>query len=145
MADYSKHLEDFRAAGAELVAISVDDASRSEPVRNEIGIRFPLLCDTRREVVTAWGLLNTRENGGIAFPASFVIDRDRVVRFRAIEDVASRVSVDQLLGLARELGKEADAAATTTTQPRKRGVWPGAMFVRATMNAIRRGVRVPYK
>jgi peroxiredoxin len=123
------------------VAISVDDASRSEPVRDELNIKFPLLCDTRREVVTAYGLLNTRENGGIAFPASFVIDRERVVRFRALEDVASRVSVDQLLGLVRELGKGGEA----TTQPRKRGVWPGAMFVRATMNALRRGVRVPYK
>ena len=142
MADYSDHLEDFRAAGADLVAISVDDAARAEPVRDELGIKFPLLCDTRREVVTAWGLLNTRENGGIAFPACFVIDCDHVVRFRALEDVASRVSVDQLLGLVRALGKGGEA---TKTQPRKRGVWPGAMFLRATMNALRRGVRVPYK
>jgi len=145
LADYSEHLEDFRAAGAELVAISVDDAARSDPVRNELGIKFPLLCDTQREVVKAYGLLNTRENGGIAFPASFIIDRDRVVRFRALEDVASRVSVDQLLGLVRELGKGGEATTTTKTQPRKRGVWPGAMFVRATMNALRRGVRVQYK
>jgi peroxiredoxin len=143
LADYSDHLEDFRAAGAELVAISVDDAARAEPVRHELGIKFPLLCDTQREVVKAYGLLNTRENGGIAFPASFVIDRDRVVRFRALEDVASRVSVDQLLGLVRTLGNGGEA--TATTQPRKRGVWPGTMFVRATMNALRRGVRVAYK
>jgi peroxiredoxin len=142
LADYSDHLEDFRAAGADLVAISVDDAARAEPVRDELGIKFPLLCDTRREVVTAYGLLNTRENGGIAFPASFVIDRDRVVRFRALEDVASRVSVEQLLGLVRTLAKGGEA---TPTHPRKRGVWPGAMFVRATMNALRRGVRVQYK
>jgi peroxiredoxin len=143
LADYSDHLEDFRAAGADLVAISVDDAARAEPVRDELGIEFPLLCDTRREVVTAYGLLNTRENGGIAFPACFVVDRDRVVRFRALEDVVSRVSVDQLLGLVRALGKGGEE--TKTTQPRKRGVWPGAMFLRATMNALRRGVRVPYK
>jgi len=141
LADYSEHLEDFLAAGAELVAISVDDAARAEPCRRELGLKFPLLCDTRREVVKAYGLLNTRENGGIAFPASFVIDRERVVRFRALEDVASRVSVDQLLGLVRALGKGGEAPAA----PRKRGVWPGAMFVRATMNALRRGVRVPIR
>ena len=139
MADYSEHLEDFRAAGAELVAISVDDAARAEPCRQELGLKFPLLCDPRREVVKAYGLLNTRENGGIAFPASFVIDRERVVRFRALEDVATRVSVDQLLGLVRALGKGVEAPAA----PRKRGVWPGAMYIRATMNALRRGVRVP--
>jgi peroxiredoxin len=141
LADYSQHLEDFRAAGAELVAISVDDAARAEPCRNELGIKFPLLCDSRREVVKAYGLLNTGEKGGIAYPASFVIDRERVVRFRALEQVASRVSVDQLLGLVREFGRGAEPQ----TKPRNRGIFPGLMFVRATMNALRHGVTSPNK
>ncbi len=141
MADYSEQLDDFRAAGAELVAISVDDAARAEPVRQELGIKFPLLCDTQREVVKAYGLLNSGEKGGIAFPASFVIDRERVVRFRALEDVASRVNVEQLLDLVRELGRGAEPQ----TKPRKRGVFPGLMFLRATMNALRHGVRSPNK
>ena len=141
MADYSEHLEDFRAAGAGLVAISVDDAARSEPCRQELGIKFPLLCDTSREVVKKYGLLNTDEKGGIAFPASFVIDRERVVRFRALEEMASRVSVDQLIELVRELGRGAEPK----TKPRKRGVFPGLMFLRASMNALRHGVRSPIK
>lgn len=141
MADYSEHLEDFRAAGAELVAISVDDAARTETVRQEMGIKFPLLCDTGREVVKKYGLLNSGEKGGIAFPASFVIDRDRVVRFRALEDMASRVNVDHLLELVRELGRGVEPQ----TKPRQRGVFPGLMFLRATMNAMRHGVRSPIK
>ena len=141
MADYSEHLEDFRAAGADLLAISVDDAERAEPVRQELGLKFPLLCDTRREVVKAYGLLNSGEKGGIAFPATFVIDRERVVRFRALEEVVSRVNVDQLLDLVRALGRGVEAP----TQPRTRGVFPGLMFLRATMNALRHGVRSPNK
>ena len=141
MADYSARLDDFRAAGANLVAISVDDAVRAEPVCSELGIKFPLLCDTRREVVKAYGLLNTRENGGIAFPAAFVIDRNRIVRFRALEEVVSRVSVDELLSLVRTLSKGVESSI----KPRRRGVWPGTMFIRATMNAMLRGVRVPIK
>jgi peroxiredoxin len=141
LADYSEHRDNFRAAGAELVAISVDDAARAEPVRQELGIEFPLLCDTGREVVKEYGLLNSGEKGGIAFPASFVIDRERVVRFRALEEVASRVNVDQLLALVRELGRGAEPQ----TKPRKRGVFPGLMFIRATMNALRHGVRSPNK
>ena len=141
MADYSDHLEEFRAAGAQLVAISVDDAARAEPVRQELGIKFPLLCDTSREVAKEYGLLNSGEKGGIAFPASFVIDRDRVVRFRALEQVASRVTIDQLLELVRELGRGAEPK----TKPRHRGVFPGLMFLRATMNAMRHGVRSPNK
>jgi peroxiredoxin Q/BCP len=139
LADYSKHLDDFRAAGGTMVAISVDDAARTEPMRQELGIKFPLLCDTRREVVTAYGLLNTHEKGGIAFPAAFVIDRERIVRFRALEEVASRVSVEQLKRLVRALGNGEGAPA----MPRKRGVFPGMMFIRATVNAIRHGVRSP--
>jgi peroxiredoxin len=141
LADYSQHLEDFRAAGAELVAISVDDAARAGTVGQEMGIKFPLLCDTSREVVKKYGLLNNGEKGGIAFPASFLIDRERVVRFRALEEVASRVSVDQLLELARELGRGVEPK----TKPRKSGVFPGLMFLRATMNAMRHGVRSPNK
>ena len=121
MADYSGHLDDFRAAGAELVAISVDDAARTEPVRQELGIKFPLLCDTSREVVKKYGLLNSREKGGIALPATFVIDRERIVRFRALEDVASRVSVDQLLELARELGRGVEPKTQTAQQWRVPG------------------------
>ena len=119
----------------------MDDAARAEPSARSSALKFPLLCDTRREVVNAYGLLNSGEKGGIAFPASFVIDRERVVRFRALEDVASRVSVDQLLGLVRELG----SGAEPQTKPRKRGVFPGVMFLRATMNALRHGVRSPNK
>jgi peroxiredoxin len=141
LADYSQHLEEFRAAGAQLVAISVDDAARTETVRQELGIKFPLLCDTSREVVQKYGLLNSGEKGGIAFPASFVIDRDRVVRFRALEQVASRISVDQLLELVRELGHGVEPK----TKPRQSGVFPGLMFLRATMNAMRHGVRSPNK
>jgi peroxiredoxin len=141
LADYSKRLDDFRAAGAELVAISVDDAARSEPLREELGLKFPLLGDTTREVVKAYDLFNRREKGGIAFPAAFVIDRERVVRFRALEEVASRVNVEELLALVRELGRGGEASTT----PHKRGVWPGAMFLRATMNALRHGLRSPEK
>jgi peroxiredoxin len=140
LAGYSAHYEKFRAAGAGVVGISVDDASRTEPLRHEMKIEFPILCDTRREVVTAYGLLNTREHGGIAFPATFVLDRDRVVRFRAREEIGSRVEVDTLLGFVQGLGGGAAAA-----EPKRRGVWPGAMFVRAAINALRHGVRVPYK
>jgi peroxiredoxin Q/BCP len=141
LADYSGHFDDFRAAGAGLAAISADDAARTEPIRQELGLKFPLLCDTGREVINAYGLLNRGEKGGIAFPASFVIDRERVVRFRALEAVASRVSVEQLLKFVRELGRGADPQ----TKPRNSGVFPGLMFLRATMNALRHGVRSPNK
>jgi peroxiredoxin len=139
LAEYSGRADDLRAAGAELVAVSVDNTERSEPLRSEMRLKFPLLCDPKREVVNAFGLLNSGEKGGIAYPAVFVIDRNRVVRFRALEEMASRVDVADLLGLVRALNEGNEPSSA----PRKRSVWPGSMFIRATMNSLLRGVTVP--
>ena len=46
-----------------------------------------------------------------------------------------------VLELVRELGRGAELQ----TKPRHRGVFPGLMFIRATMNAMRHGVRSPNK
>lgn len=122
----------------------MDDAARSAPLREQLALKFPLLCDPDRTVVKSYGVLNTKEMGGIAYPAVFVIDRDRdrVIRFRALETVARRTDINQLLELVRGLGK---GSAESASQPRQHGLWPGEMFFRATMNAILRGVRVPRK
>ena len=138
MADYSSFADKFRSAGAEIAALSVDDTKRSAALREQLSLKFPLLCDSDRAVVTQYGLLNTREMGGIAFPAVFVIDRDRKIRFRALETVARRVHVKQLVEFVGSIGKGGSA---TASQPGQRGVWPGEMFFRAGMNMLIRGVR----
>ena len=142
MADYQREFDRFRSAGAQVAALSVDDPTRSGPLREQLKLDFPLLCDPERAVVTSWGLLNEAEMGGIAYPAVFVIDQKRVIRFRALESVARRVDVRQLVTLVRNLDQpDADG----TPQPRQHGVWPGEMFLRATMNALLRGGRSPRK
>ncbi len=104
----------------------------------ELELPFALLCNPRREVVERWGLLNRAEKGGIAFPATFVIDRDRKVRMRSLENVGRRISAQDVLAYVRALAGDGTAA---TPQPKR--VRPGAMFIRAMRNMIRRGVKVP--
>lgn len=140
MAEYSARYDAIVATGAKLVAISVDDQARSEPCARELGLKFPLLSDTRRETIVAYGVLNRGEKGGIAYPAVFVIDRNRIVRYRMLEETASRVDVDDLVKVVRAISTDSAAAAS----PRKRGVWPGAMFLRSAINMLR-GVTVPNK
>jgi peroxiredoxin len=36
-------------------------------------------------VINRYGLLNSRDRGGIAYPATLVIDRQGVVRWRVVE------------------------------------------------------------
>lgn len=139
MAEYRDQYAKLRAAGAEVAALSVDDVARSRAVTDELKIPFPILCDPRREVVTAFGVLNRGEKGGIAYPAVFVIDRARVMRFRVLETVGARVNPGDLVEMVRSVAGGVEPRAL----PRPARVWPGAMFLRAIYNSIRRGVKQP--
>jgi peroxiredoxin len=81
LADYREHYPEIRSAGASLVAVSVDSCESSEALRTQLSLPFPILCDTERRVVKDWDIYNSRERGGIAKPAVFVIDPNQVVRY----------------------------------------------------------------
>ncbi len=119
-----------------MVAISVDPPETSAALRRDLKIGFPLISDTGREAVTEWGLLNQRE-GDIAIPATYLLDKNRAVRYREVEDTTHRVAPAAMLEMARGL-----AAANPQAPPSRRTVFPGVMFLRAVLNGFRHGVRV---
>jgi peroxiredoxin len=126
--EYQRSYPDIRAAGADVVALSVDDRARSEALRAQLGLEFPLLCDTERVVVRDWDLYNSRERDGIAVPAVFVIGTNRVVRYRSIDSTARRVRTDGGARRAARLGPSVERSA----------VWPQFRdWRRAIGNAIR--------
>jgi peroxiredoxin len=134
LADYRDR--DFAAVGARIAALSVDEPVRAEAMRVELRLPFPVLCDPERAVVTAWGLLNTREKGGIAYPAVFVLDRDRMVRYRSLDRTAARVSAEAVLAFLRNGMHE------PTDPPKRRAFWTGlGAFVTAIRSTLRYGVR----
>ncbi len=138
MAEYQRNAGAIRDAGASIVALSVDSAERSEGVRRELGLSFPILCDTSRTVVRAWDLYNPREMGGIAIPAVFVIGPGLRVRYRSIDRTRERVSTDGVLAF---LGGNAQPGSLERT-PIRAGL---REFARAISNAIRRGPKTPQK
>jgi peroxiredoxin len=130
--------QDFAAAGADIAALSVDDPARAAAMRDTLKLPFPVLCDSNRDVVTAWGLLNRHEKGGIAYPAVFVLDRDRTVRYRSLDRTASRVSTDAVMEFLRS------GMQGSPEPPKRRTIWPGlSTFVAAVRSALRHGTRVP--
>lgn len=134
MAEYARAHDEIRALGADVAALSVDSPERSEAVRQEAGLPFPILSDTRREIVRAWELYNPKEMGGIAFPAVFVIGPDRHVRWRSVDRTAQRVSTAGVVAFLR-------GAAAPVDRVRVRAGLRD--FARAFANAIRRGLRTP--
>ncbi len=106
-------------------------------MRRDLTLPFRVLCDTRREVIRAYDLVNAAE-GEIAYPAAFVIDRERRVRYRALESTTARAGVAEVIAAARAVAAGAEPAQS---EGERRAVWPGAMFIRATMNMLTRGFR----
>jgi peroxiredoxin Q/BCP len=136
LAEYARAHDEIRALGADVVALSVDAPERSEALRAQLALPFPILSDSAREVVRAWDLYNAKERGGIAIPAVFVIGSDRRVRWRSIDRTAQRVSTAGVLGFLRG---EPAVAARRVVLPRLRD------FARAVANTLRRGARTPHE
>ena len=77
--------------------VAVDTPERSEAMRRELALPFPILCDTERRVIKDWDIFNSRERGGIAKPSVYVIDRVRRVLYSSVDSVASRVPAEVIL------------------------------------------------
>jgi peroxiredoxin len=95
LADYRNTLRGNSANVPDVVALSVDPPQQSKELKAQLGLPFRLLCDPEKKVVTAWGLLNSREKGGIAYNAAFGFDRDGRVVYRSLDSVASRASPEE--------------------------------------------------
>jgi peroxiredoxin len=139
LAGYKGRFAELTSLGFAIAAVSVDTPERSRALAEQLGLPFTLLCDPAREVVRRFGVFNAKEKGGIAYPATFVLDRDRVVRFRSLDRTAARVDLDGLFDVLRG-GLEIAAPCTParcpvvpTLQDWKRILW----------NAARFGVRSP--
>ncbi len=139
MAGFRDRHAELTALGFGVAAVSVDTPDRSRALAEQLALPFPLLCDPAREVVQAYHLFNREEKGGIAYPATFVLDRGRTVRFRSLDRTASRVDLGGLIAFLRSgIGSAAPG------EPARRRVSPRvADWLRITANALRHGIRVP--
>lgn len=139
MAEYRDRYEEFQAAGFAVAALSVDDPVRSEALRRDLRLPFPILCDTEREAVSAWGLLNAREKGGVARPAVFILDEERRVLYSSRDSVHRRLRAGELVAFLR-LGR----VIAMVRPPRRRILLPGwSDLRRALRNALRFGFTSP--
>jgi peroxiredoxin len=141
LAGYRDRFEELSALGFGLAALSVDPPERSRALAEQIGLPFPLLCDQAREVVQRFHLLNRREKGGIAYPATFVLDRDGTVRFRSLERTASRVDLDGLFDFLRQgIGAAAPSKPACCTVVPTLQDWK-----RFLGNSLRFGIKSPWR
>jgi peroxiredoxin len=100
---------DFQAAGAKLVAVSVDSVELNRGVVEKLGLSFPVLSDPELVAIDAFGLRHRGGNpmpdpgtsGDIARPAVYVIENG-TIRWRDLTDsYRIRVDPDDVLAALR--------------------------------------------
>jgi peroxiredoxin len=128
LADYRDHYQGIRAAGADVVAISVDRPERSERLRRDLNLPFAILSDADRRLVKAWDIFNPREFGGIAKPAAFIIDTNRNVLFSSVDGVRKRMGASEIAAMLR--------ARTFASPAARRGYTPRAGDVRLSLRNL---------
>jgi peroxiredoxin len=139
LAEYARRFDELKRLGYGLAALSVDPPERSRALAAQLELPFTLLCDPAREAVERFGVYNRGEKGGIAYPSTFVLERDRRVRFRSLDRTAARVNLDGLFDFLR-MGEGAAAPCT----PARCAILPTLQdYKRMVGNALRFGVRAP--
>jgi peroxiredoxin len=143
LADYRDRTGAFLQAGYRIIALSVDEPQRTEHLRQTLNLSFPILCDVQRKVVRDWDLFNPHEKGGIAVPATFVLDADRRVLLSSIDGVLRRAPAETVLAFVRG---QATQPARRTLRPallRKAMLRPSMLL--ALRNIFRYGFVSPRK
>ncbi len=70
----------------------------------ELGIPFPVLYDTSRNVPRAYMVYNLLDDK-LSAPATFILDKDGVIRWKYVaQAIGDRPSMDEILSQLAELG-----------------------------------------
>ena len=99
--------KELNRTGGRLLAVAVDPPQDAARVVESAGLEFPILCNTRREVVRAYGLMH--KGGGldgsdIAIPAHLLIDRDgRIISRYVSRRIQDRLHPDDVLATVKRL------------------------------------------
>lgn len=95
--------EEFSDAGAQVVGISADPAGRHRAFRDKHRLPFVLLTDEGGSVAGAYGVKKTL--GIMPGRATFVVDREGIVRSAFSSQLRVRHHVEQALDVVRRLAR----------------------------------------
>ena len=88
ISDFDAALPQFEAAGAQVVGVSADHVATLDAFVKREGTTHLLLSDFRRQMLPAWGALETNSQSPVfhyAKRAYFVVDRQGVVRWQKVQ------------------------------------------------------------
>lgn len=93
--------DELREAGVRILAVSVDPPGRAQQAVDRLALKFPLLSDREKTVISDYGIVDRAGGPGgedIALPAQFLIDREgQIVWRRVARRVHDRIDPQELL------------------------------------------------
>ena len=105
---FDHRYEEFKKSGVEVVGVSIDsefthNAWRNTPTENGgIGaVKYALAADVKHEIAKAYGIEHPEE--GVALRASFLIDKNGVVRHQIVNDLPLGRNIDEMLRMVDAL------------------------------------------
>lgn len=109
MVQLQSDLKKLEEAGIRVVAVSYDSVEVLAKFAAERKIKFPLLSDSKSEVIKSFGILNKEATGrtaGIPYPGTYLIDSKGVIRAKLFLDgYKERHAIDALIKAAAELNQ----------------------------------------
>ena len=105
---FDHRYEEFKKRGVEVVGVSIDsefthNAWRNTPTENGgIGaVKYALAADVKHEIAKAYGI--EHPEAGVALRASFLIDKNGVVRHQIVNDLPLGRNIDEMLRMVDAL------------------------------------------
>jgi thioredoxin-dependent peroxiredoxin len=84
LASMATNYDKYKAAGAEILAISVDPIDKNRELAEKLKLPFPVLSDADHKVIDTYDILDM--GGKIARAAVFVLDKKGIVRWAYVAD-----------------------------------------------------------
>jgi peroxiredoxin len=105
---FQQRLAEFEAHGVRVVGISVDPPEINRRQSQKLGYAFPLLSDSKAEVIRRYDVLHPGagpKGADIARPAEFLLDSNGVVRWvNLTENIAVRARPEQVFEALDRVG-----------------------------------------
>jgi alkyl hydroperoxide reductase subunit AhpC len=99
---FHRQRDEFAAASASIVGISVDDAESHRRWAKELGgIGYPLAADAKGAIARLYGVFDEQERA--AMRATFILDRERTIAYAVASRVNVGRSVSETLRVVRAL------------------------------------------
>jgi peroxiredoxin len=98
---FQQRLSEFDTRGIRVVGISVDPPEINQRHSQRLGYTFPLLSDSKAEVIRRYDVLHAGagpKGADVARPAEFLLDSNGIVRWvNLTENIAVRARPEQVL------------------------------------------------